>query len=163
MRRFLPLILLIVSVLLDLTVLPVLIRSRYLPMMTLITAIEFGLLLGRTRGSLYGMIGGLLIDILTGYPMGLRTVLYIAAGYVSGVAGRRFQRYILTPVVAPLFAIAGYEAVMGVYAAMSGVSASGADIQDALIRIALQVVLIQPLYLLYDRMLKPSWSRWAGR
>ncbi len=163
MRRVVPTVLLIASVLLDLAILPVLVRSRYLPMMTLVTTIEFGLLLGRTRGSLYGMIGGLLIDILTGSPMGLRTVLYIAAGYASGVARRRFQRYILTPVVAPLIALAGYETVMGAYAALTGASVSGTDIRDALIRVALQVVLIQPLYLLYDRMLKPRWSRWAGR
>jgi len=163
LRRFLPVILLLVSVLLDLTVLPILIRSQYIPMMTLITVIELGLLLGRTRGSLYGMIGGLLIDILTGYPMGLRTVLYIASGYVSGFAGRRFQRYLLTPVVAPLLCILGYEAAMGVYAALSGAGIDGADIRAALLRVVLQVVLVQPLYLLYDRMLKPSWSRWAGR
>lgn len=163
MRRFLPVILLLVSVLLDLAVLPVLIQSQYIPMMTLITVIELGLLLGRTRGSLYGMIGGLLIDILTGYPMGLRTVLYIASGYVSGFAGRRFQRYLLTPVVAPLICILGYEAAMGLYAALSGAGIDGADIRAALLRVVLQVVLVQPLYLLYDRMLKPSWSRWAGR
>lgn len=163
MRRFLPLILLLISVLLDMTVLPVLIRSPYLPLTTLITVVVLGLLLGRTRGSLYGMIGGILIDILTGYPMGLRTVLYIASGYVSGFAGRRFQRYLLTPVVAPLISAAGTEAVMGVYAVLSGASVDGADVRDALIRVALTVVLVQPVYLLYDRMIKPSWSRWAGR
>ena len=163
MRRFLPLILIIVSVLVDMAVFPVLIHSQYLPMLTLITTIEMGLLLGRTRGSLYGMIGGLLIDILTGYAMGLRTLLYIAAGYGSGFAGRRFQRYLLTPVVAPLLCCLGYEAATGVYAVFAGTNIQGADIQAALIRIVLQVVLVQPLYLLYDRMLKPSWSRWAGR
>ena len=163
MRRFLPLILILVSALLDLAVLPVLIHSPYLPMMTLITTVELGLLLGRTRGSLFGMIGGLMIDVMTGYPMGLRTVLHIASGYVSGFAGRRFQRYILTPVVAPLLCFLGYEAVMASYAAMSGASVSGADMKDALIRIAIQLVLVQPMYLLYDRMLRPSWSRWAGR
>lgn len=163
MRRFLPLILVLAAVTLDLSVLPFLIHSQYLPMVTLIAAIELGLLLGRTRGALYGMIGGLLIDILTGYPMGLRTVLYIAAGYASGVAGRRFQRYILTPVVAPLLCFAVFEAVMGGYMALSGAQISGASLRAALIRVGLEVVLIQPLYLLFDRLLKPQWSRWAGR
>lgn len=163
MRRFLPLILLAVMVLLDLSVLPFLISSQYLPMMALIAAIEFGLLLGRTRGALYGMIGGLVIDIMTGYPMGLRTVLYIAAGYASGVAGRRFQRYILTPVIAPLVCFCGFELVMGAYAAAFGAPIGGMAVRAALIRVAIQVVLVQPFYLLFDRMLKPSWSRWAGR
>ena len=163
MRRFLPLILLLMLVLLDLAVLPFLVQSQYLPMVTLIGTVEFGLLLGRTRGSLYGMIGGLLIDILTGYPMGLRTVLYIASGYVSGVAGRRFQRYILTPVVAPLISFLGYEAATGVYAWLSGAAVGGSDIRAALIRVAIGVVVVQPLYLLFDRILRPSWSRWAGR
>lgn len=163
MRRFLPPILILVSALLDLAVLPVLIQSPYLPMMTLITTVELGLLLGRTRGSLFGMIGGLLIDLMTGYPMGLRTVMHIASGYVSGFAGRRFQRYILTPVVAPLLCFVGYEAVMAAYAALSGATVSGADLKDALIRVGIQVVLVQPLYLVFDRMLRPSWSRWAGR
>jgi rod shape-determining protein MreD len=163
LRRFLPIILILVSALLDLAVLPVLIRSPYLPLMTLITTVELGLLLGRTRGSLFGMIGGLMIDLMTGYPMGLRTVLFIASGYVSGFAGRRFQRYILTPVVAPLACFLIYEAAMASYAAMSGALISGADMKDALIRLVIQVVLVQPLYLLFDRMLRPSWSRWAGR
>ncbi len=163
MRRFLPLILLLILVLLDLAVLPFLVQSQYLPMLTLIGTVEFGLLLGRTRGSLYGMIGGLLIDILTGYPMGLRTVLYIASGYVSGVAGRRFQRYVLTPVVAPLISFLGYETATGVYAWLSGAAVSGSDVRAALIRVAIAVVVVQPLYLLFDRILRPSWSRWAGR
>lgn len=163
MRRFLPLILLLVLVLLDLAVMPFLIQSQYLPILTLIGTTVFGLLLGRTRGSLYGMIGGLLIDILTGYPMGLRTVLYIASGYTSGVAGRRFQRYILTPVIAPLISFVGYEAVTGGYAWLSGANVSSPDILAALIRVAIGVVLVQPLYLLFDRILRPSWSRWAGR
>lgn len=163
MRRFLPLILILLAATLDLSVLPFLISSPYLPMVALLTAIVMGLLLGRTRGALYGMIGGLVIDILTGYPMGLRTILYIASGYVSGVAGRRFQRYLLTPVIAPLLCLVGFEAVMGGYTALSGAALGGGAIRDALIRIGIQVVLIQPLYLLLNRMLRPKWSRWAGR
>lgn len=163
MRRFLPLILIFLSAILDLSVLPFLFSSPYLPMVTLMTAIVLGLLLGRTRGALYGMIGGLVIDLLTGYPMGLRTILYIAAGYASGVAGRRFQRYLLTPVLAPLLCLVGFEAVMGGYTAVAGAQLGGAEVRAALIRVALQVVLIQPTYLLFNRMLRPRWSRWAGR
>ena len=82
---------------------------------------------------------------------------------MSGVAGRRFQRYILTPVVAPLISFLGYEAATGVYAWLSGAAVGGSDIRAALIRVAIGVVVVQPLYLLFDRILRPSWSRWAGR
>ena len=62
---------LIIAVLMDITVLPILVDMRYVPLFSLMFTVNYGLLLGRTRGALYGMIGGLLVDILVGYPVGL--------------------------------------------------------------------------------------------
>ena len=100
MRRFLPLILVLAALLLDISVVPILVSHWAVPSLSLCTVCVLGLLLGRTRGSLYGLIGGVLMDVLVGYPLGLKAVLYILSGYLCGVAGRKFQRYLLTVPVA---------------------------------------------------------------
>ncbi len=64
---------------------PFLITSAYLPMLSLMSVACIGLLLGRTRGTLYGMIAGLIIDITVSTPLGVMTLLYAATGFVCGV------------------------------------------------------------------------------
>lgn len=162
-RRVLPLILLVVAVLADTALIPVLSVSPLMPLTSLVSVIVMGLLLGRTRGSLYGMIGGLLVDISVGTPLGLRTVLYLGCGYASGVAGRKFQRYAITPVITPLVLLSVCEAVLMLYLYMAGQTASAEMLRDALLRVGIETVLAQFMYLLYDRILKPSWSRYAAR
>lgn len=163
LRRIMPYILLLVAMLLDTAILPVLTDSPLVPVLTLVSVIALGLLMGRTRGALYGIIGGLLTDVLVGYPLGLRTLLYLGCGYASGVAGRKFQRYAITPVVTPILCLAAYEGAMITYMYMLGQTIPWLFLRNALIRAGLETLLAQLLYLLFDKILKPSWSRYAAR
>lgn len=164
-RRLLPLLLLIVSVMVDISVVPMLpglAWQRYIPLFSLMTVVVLGLLLGRTRGSLYGLIGGLLVDILVGSPLGLMAAVFIVSGYLSGFAGRRYQRFVLTPVLMPLLCFALYELTMTGYRYLASGMMEVAILWDGLIRVPVATVCAQLMYLLYDRILKPSWSRYAG-
>lgn len=157
-----PFLLLLLSVLLDISVLPLVI-PRFALMVSLMTVVTLGLLLGRTRGALYGLIGGLLMDVLVGSQFGLTTLVYVACGYISGIAGRKYQRYLLTTLIAPLICYLLYELVMVGYVYMVNAQVEMLIVRDALILVLVQVALTQLLYLLYNRILKPSWSRYAGR
>ncbi|MEA4897739.1 hypothetical protein ACH6CV_04650 [Bacillota bacterium Meth-B3] len=163
MRRIWPLVLTVLALLIDTSVVPMLTDHWAVPLMLPTTVSVLGLLLGRTNGMLYGMIGGLLMDITASYPLGLMTGLLIATGYLSGLAGRRFQRYLLTAVFAPIVCFALYESVLALYALLAGQVLGTTALRGALARIAVQTLLAQFLYLLYNRMLKPSWSRYAAR
>ena len=163
MRRFLPLLLIVIALLIDTSIVPVLVVHWAVPMVLFTTVIVLGLLLGRTNGLLYGMISGLLMDIVVGYPLGLMSILYMLAGYLSGVAGRKFQRYLLTVVIAPILCFSIYEVTMAVYVYVAGQALDAVVMQQALARIAIETVLAQLMYLLYNRMLRPSWSRYAAR
>lgn len=165
MRRYLPAILLVLTVMIDISVIPMIgsqILSEYGPLLTLCTVVSFGLLLGRTRGMLYGLIGGLLLDILVGYQFGLMSAVCIASGYLAGLAGRKYQRYVITPVAAPALCYLLFELVMIVYLYLAGGSLTLTVLRNALIRVAVDVIVTQGMYLLYNRLLKPSWSRYAG-
>lgn len=162
-RRIMPMVLLLVAFLVDVSVVPFLSSMRYLPTFSLVTIVVLGLLLGRTRGAMYGLIGGLLIDISVSTPLGLYALLFVISGYLSGYAGRRFQRNILTPLLAPLICCGVFELVMIGYLYMASATVYFNILRDGLIRVAVAVVVSQPLYLLFDKILKPSWSRYAAR
>lgn len=163
MRRFLPLVLVLAALLIDISVLPMLVVHWAVPGLTLCTVCVLGLLLGRTRGLLYGMVGGVLLDVLVGYPVGLKAILYILSGYLCGVAGRKFQRYLLTVLVAPALCFLIYEGAMVVYLFMAGRLFSGQEMLRTLGRAGIETVLCQIIYLLYNKMLRPTWSRYAAR
>lgn len=83
-RRMMPAALVLVALLLDTAVIPFLTSSVYVVSVTFITVVELAMYLGRMNGMLYGMIGGLLIDIAVGYPLGFNTFLYIGLGFLAG-------------------------------------------------------------------------------
>lgn len=163
MRRIWPAILITLTLLIDTSVLPMLTRHWAVPLMLYSTVIVLGLLLGRINGLLYGMIGGLLMDILVGYPLGLMAVVYMVAGYLSGMAGRKYQRFLLTVVLTPALCFLAYEITMAVYMFFAGQTIDAPAMSNALMRVVIQTVLTQFLYLLYNRLLKPKWSRYAAR
>ena len=163
MRRFLPTILVVLMVMIECSVLPVLVVSWACPMITFTGVIVLGLLLGRSRGLFYGMMAGLLIDILFATPLGYNAVLYLLAGYAAGIAGRRFQRHLLTPVVTPVVLLSMFEMVSVGYLYLAGATLNTILLRNALVRIAAGTVLAQALYLLFNLLLKPVWSRFAAK
>lgn len=163
MRRLLPFFLVWGMFLLDTSVIPIFAVHWAVPMLLLTTVIVLGLLLGRTNGLLYGMIGGLLMDIIVGYPLGMMAIAYAVLGWVAGFAGFRFQRYLLTVAITPAICLAAFELVMIGYAFLQGQTIDQSVFQYAGARVAIETVLAQVLFLLYNRMLKPTWSRYAAR
>lgn len=162
-RRILPWLLATFAVLLDTTILPIFSNHWLMPLFALLTVHTLGLLLGRTRGALFGMLSGLLVDISLSSPLGLMTMFYGGLGYMGGWFGRRMFRNPLAPVVSAVVCFAFFELGMACYATLAGASFSGELFVHALIRIAADVALVEALYVLYDWLIKPSRSRFAPR
>lgn len=83
LKRILPPLAVVLSVILDTAVLPVFLYGRYLLPVSLILVILIGIQLGRMNGMLYGMIAGLLLDISAG-TLGLKLTAYILIGFLIG-------------------------------------------------------------------------------
>ena len=101
LRRFAPALMILATVLLDTTVLPIVYSGVYALPLTMVAVLLIGMLMGRMRGLLYGTIGGLLIDITSG-TLGLMTFFFMATGFMIGLilynpgerlrSGRRIAR-----------------------------------------------------------------------
>ncbi len=144
--------------LLDTAVLPVFSVHWLMPLFALITVHTMGLLLGRTSGALYGMICGLMVDITISTPLGLMTGFYALLGYAGGWFGRRLFRMTLGPAISAVVCFAVFELSMALYTTVAGAAFVQELFVRALIRLALDVVLVQVLYVVYDRMIQPNHS-----
>ena len=162
-RKILPPLLVLLTVLLDTAVLPVFTNHWLTPMFALLTVHTLGLLLGRTSGTLYGMIAGLMADISLGSPLGVITVFYVGLGYLGGWFGRAMLNHPLAPVISATVGFTIFEVFMALYTALASAAFSGSLLLHALIRILLSIVLVEGLYILYDWLIKPSRSRYMPR
>ena len=162
-RRMLPPILAALTLLLDTAALPVFVSHWLMPLFALLTVHTLGLLLGRTRGTLYGMLTGLLADISVSTPLGLMTLFYGLLGYAGGWFGRRMFRNPLAPLVSSAVCFTVFELGMTGYTALVSAAFSMDMLIRALIRVALDVALVEALYVIYDWLIKPSRSRYAPR
>ena len=84
LRKILPALTIIVCVILDTAVIPLFYSGAYLVPLTMPFVFLIGMLTGRTNGVLYGMIGGLLIDISAG-TLGMMTFYMMAVGFLIGL------------------------------------------------------------------------------
>ena len=150
-------------ILLDTTILPVFVNHWLLPLFALLTVHTLGLLLGRTRGSLLGMLAGLLVDITLSTPLGLMTLFYGGLGYLGGWFGRKMFRNPLAPIISAAVCFTVFELGMVGYATLASAAFSTVLITNALIRIVLDVVLVEAFYVIFDWLIKPSRSRFAAR
>jgi len=132
-------------------------------MFALLTVHTLGLLLGRTTGTLYGMLAGLAVDISLSTPLGLMTLFYTGLGYLGGWFGRAMLSHPLAPVISSIIGFTIFEIGMVMYTAVAGAAFNGLMLLHALIRILLDIVLTEGLYILYDWLIKPSRSRFAPR
>lgn len=162
-RRILPSILVAFTLLLDTAILPVFFSHWLMPAFALLTVHTLGLLLGRTRGSLFGMLSGLLVDISVSTPLGLMTLFYGGLGYLGGWFGRKMFRHPLAPLVSALVCFTLFEMGMAGFITLASATISSTVFVQAFIRIALDVVLVEGLYIVYDWLIKPSRSRFAPR
>ncbi|MBQ8953501.1 MAG: hypothetical protein IJ048_05255, partial [Clostridia bacterium] len=122
-----------------------------------------GLLMGRARGLLYGMIMGLLMDITVSTPLGLMTVIYALLGYAGGWFGRIMWRSRLAPVVSALVCFLLYELIMDVYMIFMAAAYEPRLFLRSMVRVPIYVALVYGGQFLLDKLLKPSRSRFAPR
>ena len=83
-RRLAPTLMILMSVILDTTLLPMLYGGVFAVSLTLVSVLMIGMLLGRTPGLVAGTLGGLLLDITTG-TLGIMTFYFLAAGFLIGL------------------------------------------------------------------------------
>ena len=84
LRKLYPALTIIVCVILDTAVIPLFYNGPYLIPITMPFVFLIGMLTGKTNGVLYGMIGGLLIDISAG-TLGMMTFYMMAVGFMIGL------------------------------------------------------------------------------
>ena len=162
-RRLLPYILIAAVFLLDTAVLPALTGFWAIPVFSLILAHCLGLELGRSRGLLYGLIAGLLVDITVSTPFGLMTVIFALMGYAGGWFGYLLWRNRLASVISASVCFTLYELIMDLYVIFSAMRYSGALFYRSAIRIVIYVALVFLLRFPLDAILKPDKSRFARR
>lgn len=152
----------ILFLLIDTSVIPFTgLNTAYVPRLSLLSVITIALLAGRTQGILYGAITGILTDITLTIPTGLVSALYTIAGFLAGWIGRKMRVRILSSIVAPIVSMLVYELTMLVYYFMQAQTVAASQALAMLARVGIGTVLIQPLYLLYNLVLKSKRSRYA--
>ncbi len=154
----------VLGLLLDTSVMPFSgANIAYMPKFALLSIITIALLMGRTQGILYGMIGGVVMDITLTIPTGLVAVMYTIAGFLAGWIGRGMRVRILSSIIAPIAAMLLYELSLALLFVVNSQTLSGAMLVNALIRTFIGTAIIQILYLLFNAVLKPKHSRYSGR
>lgn len=161
-RKLLPWVLVLFMTMVDTSVVPFLTNSALTPLFSLTSIIALGLLLGRRRGALLGLLAGLTMDILVNDPYGLMTVLCTGAGFVSGFMGRKFMNHMWTSVLTPLVLFATVELVIFVYQALARSTEFGV-LGYAALRVLIQTAMVQVFYLAYNAVLRPRLSRYGAR
>jgi len=157
LRRILPYLLIVLLALIDVSVVPVFTASVYVLPLTLIFVMCVSMVLGRLHGVLGALLGGLLIDILTGYPVGYMMVAYPACCLITGLFGydtdevraqdsySRTKAFIRRAIVV-FIVMALFEAVIIVYQYFHTALLHAWYFGNALVRTIAAVVLVSGLY-----------------
>ncbi|MBP2625972.1 MAG: rod shape-determining protein MreD [Firmicutes bacterium] len=91
----------VATVILQSTLLPLIAIKGTCPDMLLIIVVSYALLSGREKGVGMGFFAGLLQDLAFGSIFGTNTISKLATGYIFGLAERKvFKEHVLLPVAA---------------------------------------------------------------
>lgn len=85
-------ILLIISYLLQTTLMPAITLANVCPNILLIIIAYIGYINGRTYGMFFGLFGGLLFDLQFNSIIGLYALIYMIIGYLSGICHKIYFR-----------------------------------------------------------------------
>ena len=80
------------SALFQSTLLPRFSAFGFYPQLTLLMVIAWSLLRGPREGALWGFMGGLALDLLSGFALGFNALLLTMAGYFAGLGESRIFR-----------------------------------------------------------------------
>lgn len=172
LRKLAPIFTVLLSVLLDSSIIHVLYHGVFLIPVSLIVIIMISMLLGRAWGVLYGLIAGLILDVTAG-SLGLKLFGYIAIGFMIGLMldqqdhrGAIERDVRIRNAVSRIIWIAVfvglYEIVMLVYQYFSTAIFEWGFVRNMLIRLGTMLVLSALSYPLFRRMYLGKRSRFAG-
>lgn len=100
MRKFILGLILVISLVLQLTVFNFLKVAGVKPDLILIFVIFNALLNGSRNGAVFGLVGGILQDLITGQFIGLNAISKALTGYIFGLAGKKlYKENIIIPII----------------------------------------------------------------
>jgi rod shape-determining protein MreD len=83
------------------------------PQFMLLTVVSWSLLRGGREGVVWGFLGGIMLDLLSGAPFGVMTLPMLLAGYLSGLGEINvFRANFLLPALVVLLATLFYNALV---------------------------------------------------
>lgn len=101
MRTMLWLSVIILSIIIQTTFLPLIAIQGVYPDMLLVIVVSYSLLSGKEKGVGMGFFAGLLQDLASGSVFGTVTLSKLATGYIFGLAERKvFKEHVFLPVAA---------------------------------------------------------------
>ncbi len=168
-RRTMPALLTLLALMLDTAVIPFLIGGPYVVSLTFIVVLNIAMYMDRMHGMLYGVIAGLLLDILVGYQLGFHTVIFVSLGFLAGVIAYEPEKVRLRRSSARVYlrrglTVAGMtllrEIVIFGYQYFNVALISGVYFVNILIRTLLTTALSLPLGVLQARIILGGGTRY---
>ncbi|WP_378953138.1 rod shape-determining protein MreD [Pelosinus sp. sgz500959] len=120
MKTMIWLSVIIVTIIIQSTVLPLIAIQGIYPDMLLVVVVSYALLSGKEKGVGMGFFAGLLQDLASGSAFGTNTLSKLAIGYFFGLAERKvFKEHVLLPVattaVATIFNCFSVFAILSIF------------------------------------------------
>lgn len=97
-------------------------------------------------GLVWGLLGGLFLDLLSGGPLGIQSLALVVTAYVASLTeGQLWRSHVLLPLAAALFGSLAFQIIT-----MSGLATSGVviDAATALTGVVLPATLLNTLFIL---------------
>ncbi|MBQ8088494.1 MAG: hypothetical protein IJ234_08755 [Clostridia bacterium] len=153
LKRLMPLILTLAAMLIDTAILPVFYHGTFVVPLLFPLIMCISLINGRMQGLLFGMIGGLLVDITTG-TLGIMTFFFMIVGFLMGliivpsvdVSGPIWRQWLRRTLAAFLLFLTA-EILFVIYRFFVTNSFAWLYLRDGLIRSGIAALLTDALYI----------------
>ena len=112
---------LLAAAILETTIGPVVGVLGVIPDLVLVLVVSWGLVRGSEEGMIWGLLGGLSLDLLSGTPVGTHCLILTLIGFVAGI-GRQspFQSRFLVPLFAITIATLAYTLSIALILRLAG-------------------------------------------
>jgi rod shape-determining protein MreD len=145
-RALLVLLFLLAVTVLQTTIGPAIGISGAGPDMVLVMVLSWGLVRGSEEGMLWGLMGGLCLDLVSGSALGMHTLILVVVGYLAGLApSSPLRSSLLLPLAAMCAATLAYDATIAVVLRVTGWQLA---LGSALARVAVPSMLANCLLML---------------
>jgi len=149
MKTIIWLVVIVVTIIIQSTLLPLIAIKGICPDILLVIVISYALLSGKDKGVGMGFFAGLLQDLAFGSIFGINTLSKIATGYICGLAERKvFKEHVLLPVAATAVATVFNGLVMFMVLFMLGhkVDVGSAIINNLVPLVGYNVIIAIPVH-----------------